>query len=225
MPKVTEAHLEARRRQILDAALACFSRQGFHQSTMQDICQEAELSPGAVYRYFSSKEEIIEARCEEELQRNMALAEDISSRGDTLQVLGELVDSFFRMLAEWELGICSVNVEIWAEALRNPRIGELFRHRVEAHLQAFTSMIRRAQEQDDINPELDPRSVARVMVSLFNGLMLQKGLDPSVDIWSYMAVLKALHSGTFWTGRRVDASTSRAQQAAPLQGDPSTGSG
>jgi AcrR family transcriptional regulator len=55
MPKVTEAHLEARRQQILDAALACFSRRGFHQSTMQDICQEAELSPGAVYRYFRSK--------------------------------------------------------------------------------------------------------------------------------------------------------------------------
>ena len=53
MPKVTEAHLEARRQQILDAASACFSRQGFHQTTMQGICREVDLSPGAVYRYFA----------------------------------------------------------------------------------------------------------------------------------------------------------------------------
>lgn len=56
MPKVSDAHLEARREQILDAAEACFSREGFHQTSMQDICREAELSPGAVYRHFSSKE-------------------------------------------------------------------------------------------------------------------------------------------------------------------------
>jgi AcrR family transcriptional regulator len=59
MPKVLPEYLELRRQQILDAAAACFSRRGFHQTTMHDICGEAELSPGAVYRYFSSKEEII----------------------------------------------------------------------------------------------------------------------------------------------------------------------
>ena len=63
MPKVSEAHIEARRQQILEAANACFSRQGFHQSSVQDICREAGLSPGAVYRYFPSKEHIIAATC------------------------------------------------------------------------------------------------------------------------------------------------------------------
>jgi len=63
MPKVTEAHIEARRHQILEAARTCFSRQGFHQTTVQDICKEAGLSPGAVYRYFPSKDHIIAATC------------------------------------------------------------------------------------------------------------------------------------------------------------------
>ena len=54
MPKVSEAHVEARKQQIMDAAKTCFSRQGFHQTSIQDICREAELSPGAVYRYFDS---------------------------------------------------------------------------------------------------------------------------------------------------------------------------
>ena len=43
MPKVTEEHVEARRRQILSAALRCFAREGFHRATMQDICRQAEL--------------------------------------------------------------------------------------------------------------------------------------------------------------------------------------
>ena len=47
MPKVLPEYLELRRQQILDAAAACFSRRGFHQTTMQDICTEAGLSPGA----------------------------------------------------------------------------------------------------------------------------------------------------------------------------------
>ena len=41
MPKVTEEHVAARRRQILSAALSCFAREGFHRTTMQDIFREA----------------------------------------------------------------------------------------------------------------------------------------------------------------------------------------
>ena len=61
MPKVAKEHGEARRRQIVDAAYRCFARRGFHQTTMRDIYQEAGLSPGAVYHYFASKDEIIQA--------------------------------------------------------------------------------------------------------------------------------------------------------------------
>ena len=61
MSKVSEAHIAARRQQILEAARACVARQGFHQTNIQDICKEAALSPGAVYRYFPSKDHIIAA--------------------------------------------------------------------------------------------------------------------------------------------------------------------
>ncbi|MFI0354669.1 TetR/AcrR family transcriptional regulator [Actinomadura sp. 9N407] len=61
MPRMSEEHLERRRRQILDAARACFIRNGVHATSMQDIFAEAGLSAGAVYRYFKSKTDIIEA--------------------------------------------------------------------------------------------------------------------------------------------------------------------
>src|SRR3954470_18901979 len=61
MPRVSEEHLERRRRQILDAARRCFVRKGVHETSMQDIFAESGLSAGAVYRYFKSKNEIVAA--------------------------------------------------------------------------------------------------------------------------------------------------------------------
>ena len=58
-PKVSEEHMEERRKQILDAAVRGFSRRGLHQTTIEDIRLEAELSRGAVYHYFKTKEDII----------------------------------------------------------------------------------------------------------------------------------------------------------------------
>ena len=77
MPKVSGAHIAARRQQILDAARACFARQGFHQTSIQDICKEAGLSPGAVYRYFPSKDHIIAATssgCQEGIMEMIQVA-------------------------------------------------------------------------------------------------------------------------------------------------------
>src|ERR1051325_11463629 len=48
-----------RRDEILSAAQRCFVRSGFHQTSMQEICAEAGMSAGNLYRYFPSKESII----------------------------------------------------------------------------------------------------------------------------------------------------------------------
>ncbi len=54
-----QATHEARRLQVLDAARACFARSGFRGASMQEICAEAKMSPGALYRYFPTKEELL----------------------------------------------------------------------------------------------------------------------------------------------------------------------
>ena len=51
MPRVDDGYLEARRSQIMDAAITCFAREGFHRTTMQDIIAETGLSAGAICRY------------------------------------------------------------------------------------------------------------------------------------------------------------------------------
>jgi AcrR family transcriptional regulator len=211
MPKMTEAYLEARRQQIIDAASACFARKGFHRTTMEDICREAELSPGAVYRYFKGKEEIIESGGEENRQRNVDLIEAIEKRGDTVHVLEGLVDAFFSKLDEPEArDIICLDVEVWAEALRNPRVKELVSRGEDSHRKPFTEIVRRAQERGEIDPALDAEAVARVMLSFWSGLAIQKGLDPQVDVWRYVAVVMAMMTGSFWQGEKPEVEASDA---------------
>src|SRR3712207_9349329 len=61
MPRVTDEHRLARREQILDAATATFAAQGFQATGMAEIIAASGLSAGAVYRYFTSKDQLIEA--------------------------------------------------------------------------------------------------------------------------------------------------------------------
>lgn len=200
MPKVTEAHLEARRQQILDAAFNCFVRDGFHQTTMQDICREADLSPGAVYRYFSSKEEIIEASCEEG-QKQFASIVNAEEDGDTLQVLDELVDVFFGMLAQPGADVeMRLNIQLWGEALRNPRIMETSLRTRTAMMENLKAVIDRGQDRGEINPGLDSQAIAHVLLSAYEGLLLHKAIGPDIDIKQYVDVLKAMYSGLFWQG-------------------------
>ena len=211
MPKVTEAHLEARREQILQAAFACFSRNGFHQTTMQDICHEADLSPGAVYRYFESKEAIIEASCLECQQVATANFEAAQQESDTLEVLDELVAAFFGALAEPEAdSAMRVNILLWAESLRSSQIGELCNRNRAGVLEYLRGIVARAQGLGEINTSLDTEAVAQVLMSTYEGLVLQKGSDRNVDVEKYMGVLKALYSGEFWRGRkRAEPATTR----------------
>ncbi len=198
MPKVSDAHLEARRQQILDASSACFARQGFHQTTMQDICGEANLSPGAVYSYFASKEEIIAASCQECQKQSVDFIQAAAqSSDDPLEVLDFLIDSGLAWLENPESQEHTrLNIQLWAEALRSPQIlAEFQQANFETWRAAITNLISQSQERGEVLATLDPESVARVLISTWHGLVLQRAFCEDVDISGYVAVLKAMYRG------------------------------
>src|SRR6476469_8748019 len=65
MPRLSDTTRAQRRQHILTSAWRCFSRDGFHATSMDDIIAATGMSSSAVYRYFRSKEEIIRASAEE----------------------------------------------------------------------------------------------------------------------------------------------------------------
>jgi AcrR family transcriptional regulator len=195
VPKVTEAHLQARRQQIVDAATQCFADKGLHQTTMHDICQLAELSPGAVYRYFRSKEEIIEAMVEERRRQGIELMKAAGERNDTVQALEELARTFFAKLED-PRG-CALDIALWSEATSNPNVRERLREYSRAVRSAFAGIVSSLQQRGVVNPNLDPEAVAQVHVSFFEGLVVQRAIDPQIDVWKYLEAVRAITNAQF----------------------------
>ncbi|MBI4926690.1 MAG: TetR/AcrR family transcriptional regulator [Anaerolineae bacterium] len=193
MPRVTEAHSAARRQEIIDAAYRCFARKGFHQTTMRDIYAEANLSPGAIYHYFDSKDAIIRASYEFDSQRGMALFEAALLRDDPIQALRELIDFFYQGLeSAAELAAPRVNVQGWGEALVNPALRDAIRQVFDRNLEALRHIVAKAQASGEVNPTLDPGAVARMLLSLYYGLELQLALYGKVDVEQYATAVKTL---------------------------------
>ena len=85
---------ESRRQQILQAALACFSEDGFHQTGMADIVRRSGMSHGAVYGYFQSKDEIIEALADDRHEGEAIVNSTAQRIEDPIEGLRELVRAY-----------------------------------------------------------------------------------------------------------------------------------
>lgn len=198
MPKVTPAHMEDRRRQIIDAAYRCFARKGFHQTTMRNICLEAELSAGAVYTYFKGKEEIIEASFAFDYERGLPIFEAAAKDPDPIAAIDRIIDLFYAGLeSAAALGADRVNIQGWGEAMVNPRLMIPLRETMDKFSKLLSKLIKRGQTAGVIRPAVNADAIGQVIVSTYLGLYLQKALAPELDIGAYRAAVHALLHGTF----------------------------
>ncbi|MDE0823861.1 MAG: TetR/AcrR family transcriptional regulator [Dehalococcoidia bacterium] len=200
MPKVSEAHIAARRQQILDAARACFARQGFHQTSIQDICKEAGLSPGAVYRYFPSKDHIIAATCSGCQEGIMEMIQVAKSQGlAPLETVGIIIDHGLDMMSSdafLEFGM--MNIQSWSEAMRSDEVREALLTAIFNTLgQAISDLIEQAQQDGECHDELSAKVVACAIMGTFHGLMLHKSLDSTLDIAACGKVMRAMFQGIY----------------------------
>src|SRR5216110_1869083 len=99
-----------RRDEILVAAQTCFARAGFHQTSMQEICTEAGMSPGNLYRYFRSKEDIIAGIAERD-------------RAETAQQFAAVAQHHLVERRVEQVALCA---EIMAESRRNPAVARIY---------------------------------------------------------------------------------------------------
>lgn len=178
---------DLRRAQILDAANACFSREGFHGASMASIAAEAELSVGQIYRYFESKEAMIEALCEDFLEEWTETAASIHGQAnDVVEELLAIARYNAEKLKQRE-GV-SILLEFFAEAARNPRIGRLV-ERIDETIRAQVSEVLSRSEAGALAPEA---RVTLAMVLLFDALPLRVLKDPGVDVDQYLLSLRPM---------------------------------
>jgi TetR/AcrR family transcriptional regulator, transcriptional repressor of aconitase len=192
MPKVTEAHVEARRHQILSAALRCFARDGFHRTTMQDIFRESDLSPGAVYSSFKGKDELMLAIIAEVMSfvgEAAALITEPLPEG-RLRRPGEALAEIIDRYQDFELGTVVERARIFphlvGEQQRNPQLNAAVRTGLDTLRGGFETLARAAQERGELDPAVDPEQFSRLPVSLMQGLLVQVGVyGEEIDIDAY----------------------------------------
>lgn len=194
VPRVSDAHLAARRQQIIDAARVCFLRNGFHQTSMQDVIREANLSVGAVYRYFPSKTDIITAIAEQvvghlaELFRTTSEAEAPSLEA----VMAGAVD--FATANSGPDGMLRLAVQVWSESLHDAPLGE-FVARVYRRLRdVVVQATRQAHARGELPAGADPDAVGTVLFALMPGYALQRILTGGPDPELFKAGLRTLLS-------------------------------
>jgi AcrR family transcriptional regulator len=183
MPKISQAQRDARERQILDAALACFSENGFHQTGMADIVKRSGLSHGAVYLYFRSKDDIIEALAIDRHRQEAILSAVTDHVEDPIAALRALVRAYARWLSDPDAEQTRrVSVNGWSEALRSKRVLAGVIEGIDVPRHMIAGLIERAQSKDLWSRDASPDAIARTLVALFQGFLLQKVWNEPLDI-------------------------------------------
>jgi AcrR family transcriptional regulator len=212
MPKISQTRRDARRQQILEAALACFSEEGFHQTGMAEIVRRSGLSHGAVYGYFASKDAIIEAIADDRHQREALLNEAALQAPDPIAGLRLLVRGYAAWLTEpGSAAGRRVGVHGWAEALRNDRVRALVAAGIDAPREAIAQLTQRGQRAGQISAQVTPDAIARTLIALFQGFTLQVCWGETIDTDACVAVVDRMLEGLM--ARREPAAAGRAEGA------------
>jgi AcrR family transcriptional regulator len=186
-----------RRTHILNAAERCFTRAGFHRATMQDVATEAGMSPGNLYRYFSSKDALVAGLCERD-RAGLAheFAEVRESGADFIEAFRELGRRHFR---DDMCGKAQLCLEIWAEATRNPKVAALQTEFDRGLDEQFVAAFEAAKAAGVIDPSVDSRFVASITSKLGDGLFVRRATAPDFDsereVAEVFAVIGALLRG------------------------------
>jgi AcrR family transcriptional regulator len=181
MPRVSQDHLDARRRQILDGARACFARHGYEGATVRRLEDATGLSRGAIFHHFRDKESLFLALAEDEAHR---MAEVVARHG-LVQVMRDLLSTRDEQGPDW-LGTR-------LEVSRRLRTDPDFRARWAARSRELTAATRqrllRQREAGKLRDDIDVNVLTSYLELVLEGLVshLAMGLpaddlDPVLDL-------------------------------------------
>jgi AcrR family transcriptional regulator len=182
VPRVSEQYLEQRRQQILDAAQRCFSRNGFYEASMQDVFRESGLSAGAVYRYFKSKDELVQAIAGRSLGQVTAVIEAALSE-DPVPGLDEIAGRVAVKAQELsrEDGPIRIAPSAWAAAMYNPAVAATVRDAIGQIRAWWIRAAERLRETGRLPAGADVNAIGATMVAVLPGFILQRLILGDVD--------------------------------------------
>jgi AcrR family transcriptional regulator len=187
MPKTSPAAKEARRTQILEAALRCFARQGYYATTIQDVVVEAGLSRGGIYTYYPTKEALYLALSQ---WWSCGVEEALRKRWTpTLspKALLRLSIEGIGAQVEAEADACRVLIEGWTLAHHLPGLQGHIQEQFERAEQRLRWVLTNGVEQGEFRANLAVEWQAKLVLATLHGLMVRWHLSPGSVDWQQVA--------------------------------------
>lgn len=171
------------RQSILDVSLNLFSQNGYDATSVAEICQLAQVSKGAFYHHFPSKQDLF-----------LALMESwLASVDSFFQMAGQSAESVPRALenmAEISGGLFDaleggfpILLEFWTQASRHPAVWERAVAPYQRYLEYFSGIIQSGVDEGSFHTAIHPEHAARILTSMVMGLLLQATFDPDGTSW------------------------------------------
>lgn len=177
---------EKRRAQIIEAAMKVFSEKGFEKARVDDIVAESGLSKGAVYWYFKSKDEIIQAAFDQFFDIDQqGLRQLVNQEGTVRQ---RLLDYGLMMI--FYVGqihdLLPLAYQFYAEATRQGLMQQTFQRYFAIYADLLGELLRQGVEQGELRP-VDKNLVATQLIAMMEGMILLWILQgPSFDAENFV---------------------------------------
>ncbi len=168
-----------RRNQVLDAAAICFRNHGFHGASMAQISKTAGMSPGHIYHYFGSKEAIITAIVERDIEEMVEWTEIFYTSDNILQTMVDSVSCGIE--ANTQRDNAALMLEIFAESSRNPQIAATLQKSHAFGHQRLYDLLKKEMAQRGATSEFDVSVKVDLIAAMFDGLLLKSIHNPDLD--------------------------------------------
>ncbi|MTW20217.1 TetR/AcrR family transcriptional regulator [Allochromatium palmeri] len=187
-PEREQPRGQARRCQILDAAAICFAREGFHGTSIAALSKAAGMSPGHIYHFFENKEAIIAALVERKLEQSLEMVRQFENAEDVFQALIDRVD--LGLNEKTDLDNAALELEILAEAARNPRVAASVREADRIKRERLMGVLRSARRARGLTHDSDGAAVTEILMALFDGLAARVINHPDLDRAALVPLLR-----------------------------------
>ncbi|SHG67758.1 TetR/AcrR family transcriptional regulator [Streptoalloteichus hindustanus] len=177
MPRVSQDHLDARRRQILDGARSCFARFGYEGATVRRLEEATGLSRGAIFHHFRDKETLFLALAEDDARR---MADVVAEQG-LVQVmrnlLAERADTVGEHPAEW-LG---TRLEVSRRLRTDPDFRARWAERSEQLTAATRARLERQRDAGKLRDDVDVTVLTAFLELVLEGLVSHLAMGLPAD--------------------------------------------
>jgi AcrR family transcriptional regulator len=175
-----------RRQQIIDAAMMCFARNGYHVTTMDDIAEQLPFSKGLLYYYFKTKRDLFLAILDDWMARAMAEWGKLLQPGaPAAEQLGACLTYGMQLLTQ-SAELSRVEFEFYGELGRDPTISEAYRSLFAAFRAEFKTILEMGIKRGELR-SVNADAVAAVLLAIYEGLALQAVSEPEGFDWSAVA--------------------------------------